>query len=89
MNLPEDSIDSIEDMFTKLVTEQIDKEIIADITALQLEKSGWIKVSSLSILPFEQKQWLSINAKGEYRHLNNVVMFESESDASYFVLTWK
>lgn len=68
----------------KILQEEIDWEILSDM----MVECGWTKVEiSLDRMHIVEK-WIEENIQGKYKFRGTDWLFESEKDATMFILRW-
>lgn len=78
----------ISDDLAKILQEEIDREIIEEITGASLVEQGWTKVPVTIWRNVNMEAWLSENMIDEYKHLSNYAYFKSSDDATLYILKW-
>ena len=79
----------LEEVLTKTLQEEIDREIVFDIMREDVKSMGWRKADLRLDPNLEDKvAWIHINAVGDYKVIDNHAWFELESDISHFLLKW-
>ena len=79
---------SIQDAMAKLLQEEIDWEIMADM----MVRADWIMID----LPrfkdryeaIDVELWIDENCKGKHMHRGKTYVFERKQDAEWFTLRW-
>ena len=78
----------ISDDLAKILQEEIDREIIEEITGASLVEQGWTKVPNFFVVIDEVQNWLAENTSDDYRCWGKSVYFKSSEDATLYVLKW-
>lgn len=80
----------ISDELAKIMQEEIDREIIEEITSVGLVEQGWTKVPNyVRLLTIDEMQnWLAENTTDEYKLLKYSVCFKNYEDATLYILKW-
>ena len=69
----------------KILQEEIDWEILSTL----LVEKGWTKVEEISPSPmYIVGKWVKDNIQGKYKVRGTTWLFESEKDATMFILRW-
>ena len=89
------------DRMTKQMADEIDQEIIDNITLEILIEDGWIQTNlnpafseyGMTKKPFEDwysktAEWCHLYAQGEYKLVKGQWLFNDPRDATMFILRW-
>jgi hypothetical protein len=93
--------DKIIDDLTKRIADQIDQEVIENITLEILIEDGWTQTNinpafseyGMMKKPFEDwysktSEWINTYAQGEYKLIKGQWLFNDPRDATMFILRW-
>jgi len=93
--------DKIIDNLAKQMADQIDQEVIENITMEILIKDGWTQTNinpafpeyGMMSKPFEDwysktSEWINTYAQGEYKLIKGQWLFNDPRDATMFILRW-
>jgi hypothetical protein len=74
---------------SKIIQEEIDREIIDHIIATEMKSKGWTAVYIKPSVPgLLASEWIHLNATGDYRFAQQHWYFENSIDATNFALKW-
>lgn len=74
--------------FDKELYKTLQKEIDWDIECRLLIESGWTKVKISQDGMYIVEKWVEENIQGKYKFHRTTWLFESEKDATMFILRW-
>ena len=93
--------DKIINDMAKRMADQIDQELMDDITMENLIKDGWTQTNinpafdKIPVSPLEMTdwyritgQWIQSNAQGKFRLLKGQWLFNDPRDSTMFILRW-
>lgn len=78
----------ISDELARILQEEIEKEIVEEITGNTLVEQGWTKVPITVWQNVDMDRWLEENMTNEYKHLKKYAYFKSSADATLYILKW-
>ena len=86
-------MNSINPADPKWVLEEIHANWMKDAQRHLLQAEGWHEVrvpkdKMIAVVPIHMTTWITLNCEGDYRIIQCWVLFELESDALAFRLTW-
>lgn len=73
--------------FDKEVAKIMQEEMDWEILSKSLVEYGWTKISIIEPYHIVEK-WVEENIQGKYKVRHNTWLFESEKDATMFILRW-